>query len=210
LQSAQATQIDHHTGVLLVHGIGSQTQGSTLSRWANALISTIAQENAVDVVTTSLSGHTDGEPSHSSVHVHLDQTNPHKLLIAEATWAEVFTPPSKWELLYWSIKSIPWTVVLHMDEAFRRRGIAFAEAKGTGAIVALASILLEMIWLFLGLLLAPIILLLIIVLIILSILPWRALQEFTESVLRGLSGTLGDSLVFTDNKVINAQKSQPT
>lgn len=97
-------------GVVLVHGIGEQKQGSTLRgfgepvlKWMERWLEPVAGENPVSVTETQLK--TDGsEPPHTRASVQLDAGGSKvEVLFAEAHWAKVYDPPSFGEVTNWGV-----------------------------------------------------------------------------------------------------------
>ena len=190
-------------GVLLIHGIGSQSSGATLTSWANAICEELSRSMSVEVVNCILKTRDDASPPHLTLTLR-DEGEERTITIAEASWAEVFSPPSNGQLLLWSVRAVPWTVVLHWDERFRRAGNRLLDGTDGSRLWAFIDVVFETVWLFLGLLLAPLAILAIALLFIASIIPYAPIRSATSAALRALTGTLGDSLVFTENVVIKA------
>jgi hypothetical protein len=188
-------------GVLLVHGIGSSRQGDTVSQWGRAILRGLIRQGAeIEVERSSLR---DANTSAlADVRVEPQDGAPFRLLIAESWWAEEFSPPSFMSILWWSFRSLPWTIVSHFDERFRRTGNEFQGARGWHRIVTPVNVVIELIWLFVGLLLAPIVLVVLVLLAILRIVPYEPLQNGIRIVFQTIAVTIGDSYVFTENPIV--------
>lgn len=207
-----ATTADDELGVLLVHGMGKSKQGEILSKWAKALLDTLEEEGAKVIALESRlrpSGHFASITSK----IIPDGGKPFRLRIVEAWWAETFAPPSFISVFRWSLLAFPWTVVSHMDDRYRRTGIALDEALAGWRTkrdihslfsvgLHVTNVVVEVIWLFFSLLLAPLVLMLLILIGLLAWIPWGPVRSFVSVLLRILSGTLGDSYVFVENVVI--------
>ncbi len=202
-------------GVLLVHGIGSSKQGDTLAKWAKAILDCfrgIDDDAKIIGLESELKANSDQAFIRSKI-LPNNNLRPFCLRISEAWWAEAFTPPAFNKILGWSFLAIPWIAVSHFDDRFRRAGIGFDNAwkellanfsfKTAGnLLINMLNTILEMVWLFFGLLLAPVLLAAFIIVAILGIIPLRSVREFAAGILRILTGTLGDSYVFVENVVI--------
>jgi hypothetical protein len=190
-------------GVLLVHGIGNQKQGETLTEWGMRILDSLKVHGEVVIRTSRLRPDAHGSPAHVKADVRTDRSH-FSLLMAEAWWADDFPKATFRALAFWSIRSVPWTVVSHFDERFRRAGNALTGASDfSGRTLAMVNVLLEMVWLFVGLLMAPLLVAALFLLLSLSIIPYDPLRQTVLRILELLSGTLGDSCAFASNDVIS-------
>jgi hypothetical protein len=119
--------------VLLVHGMGEQRRGNTLVTWLDAIVATIsaATRNRVsaEVEWADLGKRSDANgntPAHATIRIRDDGVD-ESWLVVEAWWAETFVVPSFAQLVAWSFRAIPWTIVMHAAQRYRRRG---AEGEG--------------------------------------------------------------------------------
>jgi hypothetical protein len=123
-------------GVLFVHGIGEQRQGSTLARfggsverWLRRRIPPpepehhIAPDPAVEV--ESVVRHTgDGDaPAHASLLVGKPgEESRQRWLLAEAWWAAEVSPPTFKAFVRWVLPMLPWLAAEYVVAATRRPG----------------------------------------------------------------------------------------
>src|SRR2546421_7913720 len=110
-------------GVLLVHGIGIQRSGDTLVQWGDVLLRTIERATQKSVVATVESaGPGDGLGKSGLEATVLLRAGEHaeRWILAEGWWADAFPAPSYRELLRWSTKALPWSIVTHVAELYWR------------------------------------------------------------------------------------------
>lgn len=113
---------DVQVGVLVVHGIGTQTKGSELRAWLNAVVAYLrggpAPVPVHDIVPIDA---VPGDP----VTVHTPPL-PHAQgarqcwLVGEAWWAEVFPVPDRRRVSRWLVDIGPWFVYLFVVRLWRR------------------------------------------------------------------------------------------
>ncbi len=194
-------------GVLVVHGIGEQKRGATLTQWADALSTWLTEWSSHDdrstvsnvVLTRANLGPDGGTPANATLSVVFEaegQAN-QQWLIAEGWWAGAFEPPTFSELWSWSFKSVPATAAMHanalMGSAIRRRRLeqGWVRLVEDARIVGLVFILVLLV------LLSPLILLfltaLLLVGIVASALPILSLREAVTKAQLVAVGTIGDS-----------------
>ena len=93
----------NRVGVLLVHGIGKQSRGTTLSQFGDPLIKWLRawgrghHGGAVD----QPSADADPVPEHVRLRWETEGRDPVEVVMAECWWAETFTPASAREVLSW-------------------------------------------------------------------------------------------------------------
>lgn len=95
------------TGLLLVHGIGSQSRASVLTSTCDALVTWLRHQYEDESVTfgpTSLRLGEDSSAGPSTVRVCLPDGN--TWLIAESRWAESFVAPSFQRIMGWTLTSV--------------------------------------------------------------------------------------------------------
>jgi hypothetical protein len=112
-------------GVLVVHGIGTQTQGSTLRQWVDAVVSLfdrLASENDAPVRTKMLP-----EPAKGLIGMETPPVNdvkPQRWLVGEAWWADAFDAPDRTEVSQWLVDAGPWFAYFFVARLWRRFGVA--------------------------------------------------------------------------------------
>jgi len=123
-----------HLGILLVHGIGTPRAGNTLIHWGDVLLKTIAratrspeEANGRDrptaegvLVSTERAG-----PGGSSENGRFEAVvrlsagdHTERWLLREGLWAGAFPAPSYRELVSWSVRALPWSIVTHFGERY--------------------------------------------------------------------------------------------
>ena len=194
----------HQLGILLVHGIGEQPEGSTLLsfgepilRWLRAWLSRGAEGGAhgaleiVDAkVTPSKSG--PGVPAHSRVDVSVVRDGVERSsswLIAESWWGREVQPPPFGKLAGWMLTVGAWATVSH---AAKR---ALARKQGTARIAAIVGALA------LSLPIAVLLQFAVFVLSILALVPIPRLRKALSGMLLTLTGVLGDSYVLIESEL---------
>ena len=98
-------------GILLVHGIGTQPAGETITRWGDALVKHIGPATRGTVAATVARAGTglgDRESDRIEALVKLEhQGAQEQWLVAEGWWADAFLAPSYRELVSWSVRALP-------------------------------------------------------------------------------------------------------
>ncbi len=195
-------------GVLLVHGIGDQEQGSTLTQWSDAIAGWLRswewthEDNNVGperATITQAELQPQGAPANLTMELSFsggDQA-PQQWLFAEGWWANSFKPPSFGELWSWSFTSVPSTSAMHanaiVDTAIRRYRTASGSAKVAegfriGLMVAALVVLVMLSPLILTVLTA-----LLIAGLVASALPFDALTNLVKKAQLIAIGTIGDT-----------------
>ena len=133
-------------GVLLVHGIGTPRAGDTLVHWGDLLLKTIERASRlpeaerrdrlasspsipagsrgtapegvlVSVERAGLGGSPPNGRFEAAVRLRAgDHTE--RWLLREGLWAAAFPAPSYRELVSWSVKALPWSIVTHFGERY--------------------------------------------------------------------------------------------
>ncbi len=191
------TTTKHQLGILLVHGIGTQPAGDTITRWGDVLVKTITQASNGSVVATveragkELEGG-DGERTEARLRLEHEGKTDHWLL-SEGWWAESFLAPTYFELVSWSLRALPWALTSHIAQRYW-----LAKSGHTPKWFAATLALVK---LFLGLLLAPLLVLALVVVAVVGLLPIPAVRGALLSAQRVFTATVGDSLVFVESPV---------
>ena len=184
---------DFKLGILLVHGIGSQTSGETLVQWGDALLKIIGRATRRNVKAVAHHAIKDDTGAAEMIaHIEADGAN-EKWLISEGRWADSFLPPSYADLVSWSMRAIPWTLSLHIAQRYWRR----CENRGWmmkiyAAIIAVGELLLT-------LTVAPLSMLLLLISLLLGMLPVPQLRSLILLAQGTLVSSVGDSLAFVES-----------
>jgi hypothetical protein len=136
---ASAGAREFQLGVLLVHGIGTPRAGDTLVHWGDVLLKTIARatrppeaEKGDRLTASPTVPARSGATAPEGVSVSVERAGPggsaensrfeaavrltagdhtERWLLREGLWAGAFPAPSYRELLSWSVRALPWSIV---------------------------------------------------------------------------------------------------
>jgi hypothetical protein len=185
-------------GVLLVHGIGTQSSGDTLVRWGETLLKIIRSATGNRVVVAvdrgSLGGQSSDAPAQVEVRLSTDD-HAERWLLAEGWWAESFRPPSYRELVSWSARALPWSVAIHVAARYWRA----APRKSSGAkhlalAIAFGQLLVALVF-------TPVFIVFLALIIVLGLIPIPQVRSLILSAQSRLTVTVGDSLAFVESPV---------
>lgn len=182
-------------GVVLVHGIGMQASGETLTRWGDALVDTIrkgTRDRVVPTIERAEFGPQSGERAQMVVRFG-DHDKAPRWLLSEAWWADSFLAPRYGELVSWGLRALPWFVATH---AARRYWTHRGEGWSKG--LALATAFMQLLVL---LALTPLLLVLLAVTLLLGLLPISQLRGVILRIQSILTATVGDSMAFVASPV---------
>jgi hypothetical protein len=201
-------------GVLLVHGIGQQRPGETLSQACDALVSWFGEwtgnafrrnlewdPDPSALVDQANFAPADGAaPANARLIVRLPgKAGAVRLLVAESRWADSFRAPSFGEVVTWGLVVTPWAIMSHFGKRVALAAVGILERERSRRSVALPVVgaLLEIIVLTLSLLaVAPILVLYELALLALGLVPISWVRSFVVRQQRLLTATVGDSAVF--------------
>ena len=121
-------------GVLVVHGIGTQSQGSSLREFVDPVVDLLGRlgpspHGEVDLLP---------EPAKGMVGIHtppLGNAERQKWLVAEAWWADAFDAPDRGEVTKWLVGVGPWFVLFFVARLWRRFHVDWLDAF-LGVVVA--------------------------------------------------------------------------
>lgn len=187
-------------GILFVHGIGEQPKGETLLTTADPLIRWIRRwlrGRAVVVfrdARLNLSSRGQDEPAHATVSItpQKDQAIPaQRWMVAESWWGAEVRRPEFYELAGWMLTTGAWMIVSH-----------FIRPGGGGRVRDTVSRVLRL--LFAALPLVILSQVLVAALATLALLPIPKLRAALSGVLLKLTGVVGDTYVFVENKLQQA------
>lgn len=193
--------------MLLVHGIGRQAEGDTLTAWGDALVTWLSGWLGHDQVQSGparLRSRGDA-PAWLDVDVALPggahgDGRTARWRLAEGWWAEAFTTPAFGDLALWSFAVLPWTLVAHMVTRFHAawrprpssRQATLPVLAWLHRPVAIATASLR---LLLAVLVAPLLAVAVLLIVALGALPITTLRRAAGALQRGLAVTIGDSFV---------------
>jgi hypothetical protein len=191
------TTPNYQLGILLVHGIGTQPAGDTLTRWGDVLVKTIAHAtNGAVTATVERAGKdlNGAETDRTEARLRLESAgNVEHWLVSEGWWAESFLAPSYRELVSWSFRAIPWALTTHIAQRYW-----LAKSGRTPKGVAITLALLKLI---VGLLLAPFLILALAVVLLVGLIPIPGVRVALLRAESLFTATVGDSLVFVESPV---------
>ena len=120
-------------GVLVVHGIGEQRQGVTLTQWSDALVGWLRRWSPDDPSSdlhldegderpvTVTNAHLAPADGPANLRIELGGVEGGQTwLMAEGWWAGAFVPPTFGELWSWSFTSVPATSAMHANAVVGR------------------------------------------------------------------------------------------
>ncbi len=200
-------------GVLLVHGIGAQRSGDTLVRWGDTLLKTIERamrcrkaDERRFTVTVERARPSEGPGKNSIQASVLLGAGEYKerWLISECCWADAFPAPSYRELVSWSMRALPWSIVTHITERYWHKESDRLEKKEKGSIEpfrAFCDFLQALIELFLALALAPVLVGFLGLSLLLGLLPIPQIRTAILAMQSALTATIGDSFAFVESPV---------
>lgn len=186
----------YHLGVLFVHGIGEQAKADgllmcaePLLRWMQKALST--SHLHISKVRFGLSGGVD-DPAHAVVSVRPAGQAEQRWLLAEGRWAGEVRQPTFFTLAGWMLTTGAWMIVSHFLRQMQSRGGVLSRV---GRVLRVAMFALPLVVLNQALVL---------ILTVLAVIPVPRLRAMLSDVLLALTGVLGDTFVFVDNKVQKA------
>jgi hypothetical protein len=170
-------------GVLFVHGIGNQTEGSTLSEFGTPLIewldSRSGQAGQKLVMGATVLAPPDGTPAHSKFGI-VGGARPCSVIFAESWWAKSFPIARFHDVAIWSLLITPWTIGTHFASRMRTR-----KKRAVDFVYRLLLLVA-------ALLMSPLLLLAFGALLVLSWIPLGALRDAVASVQFAIAAWIGD------------------
>lgn len=211
---------EHELGVLFIHGIGRQRRGETVTEFGDALIkwfdrwhrgaSPEQSRPPLRLATgpAAIDGLTEDPllPANLTVEV-LDESagEPRvvsRWLLAEAWWAEAFTPVSFRELAVWGLQVVPWTILMHFGRLIRRvfpeidAGTSWLPAPLRSAAQLLLKTFITVLLIGCATLTTLCTLMLVLLLLGLSLIPLPGIGALALRLQALIAAFLGDSYVF--------------
>jgi hypothetical protein len=206
--SDDGEQERYDLGVLIVHGIGQQAQGQTLTAWADPVIRWLQVwlgRDPVEVGAAELGPVPEDPAAPAQVELRVvaagrDDGQPatRRWLLAEAWWAEAwwaeaFTLPRFRELAVWGFAVLPWTVVAHFAARLQRAW------RGPGIAARVARVLWQSLGLLLAVVLFPLLAVGVLVVVALGAVPIPWVRQLAVALQRLLSTSVGDSFVLVSS-----------
>jgi hypothetical protein len=209
-------------GILLVHGIGEQQRGDTLTEagdlilaWLGRFAEAIGSAGAVDLnLMNVVARQASGDPiagAHAMVRIETptEGGTAANWIIGESFWADVFRPATYNELAGWGIFIGPWAFAAQV------RGIVQRMEIGSQVPWLLRLVLVPIVWvlaaaMFLaGAFVGLTVTLVALALVVLAFTNIPFLAGFARSAQRGLANGVGDAYVLTRSPIrFGAMSSQ--
>jgi len=194
-------------GILFVHGIGEQPQGQTLwlfgepmVRWLNSWLKRDRAAGPADEpvkITESIVNPAQrqvSDPAHARVQITLPtpEGTAQKWLLAESWWGGELQRPAFRKVATWMLTTGTWMIVSHFlwRSRLRKKG---AWLRVRQVLAATSSLLV-----------AGLTQLGVLVLMVLALIPVQKLQEVLSGLLLRVTGVLGDSYIFVENRIQQA------
>jgi hypothetical protein len=215
-------KLPYDLGVLLVHGVGEQQRGDTLTEAGDLLLEWLARRaeatgsaagvdlNLMDVVSRQAS-RDDIAGAHALIRIKppADSGPPANWVVAESFWADVFRPATFTELAGWGVFIGPWAFAAQV------RGILQRMETAVEVPTLLRFALLPIVWVVAGAMfllaafvgLAVTVLALALVILAFTNIPF--LGDFARSAQLTLANGVGDAYVLTRSPIrFGAMSSQ--
>ena len=175
-------------GVLLVHGIGNQTLGSTLTGFGTPLVEWLRARARragakAELGPTVLTARSE-EPASSELTLS-SGAHRRRWLLAESWWAQSFPTAQFRDVAKWSLLIVPWTIGTHFAKRLSRAGTRKGFGGRLGAGAALVG----------ALLLSPLLLAILATLLLLGTIPWPQLQSALAKIQLAIASSIGDSFM---------------
>ncbi|MEE8602972.1 hypothetical protein [Euzebya tangerina] len=200
-----ATPPTTSVGVLLVHGIGEQQRGRTVTSWADALLAFLTEwlhtaapdDQPVVVLDAHLRDDDDASRAVSYVDARVSIGDAvADVRFQEGWWARAFAPPSFAEVVHWSTTVLPWVLLTHLRTVYdRARGRVVRSAGASRLVLGLGQSVVALLVLLCGLLATPLLVALMGVVLVLGAVPIPWIRTIAVRVQAALAGSVGDSFV---------------
>lgn len=207
-KQGESTDCQIDLGVVFVHGIGNQSQGSTLTKWGDPLTKWLVEwlgnyhNGEYELLTRDAVLHThDGSPARLELLMKADG-RPLTWLMTEAWWQGSFEPPSYSEAARWGRRILPAAILRHTARLIhRRRRSAAPDGTRTWAsfmdnpamwardfLISVGALAMAL----------PVTLLLVLLQLI-GLVPIEAVRNAVLAAQRLIIGTLGDSQILIES-----------
>jgi hypothetical protein len=197
-------------GILFVHGAGEHGKGKTLlefgepiAHWLEEWLTSGAGEGTfsqVDVTAAELIPR-DGDPQ-GPANVTLRFTGAdgrkHRWLLAESWWDASFPTPGFSQVVRWALTIVPWLAITQFiaPAVAAVRSPRKKKPGWRGVMSLIIGLVIGVIWLagalVTGMVLTGFVEVLAVSLLVLAVVPIDKLRDLVGSVMRGVSGSLGD------------------
>lgn len=189
-----------------MHGIGTQPRCETLVRWGDALVDVLAAVRCPRAATAGpepllrvlveearAGDGTSGEPAEATLLLCDADGGEERWLLVEGWWADAFPPPTYRELVSWSVRAAPWSIVLHVAQRYWHSARAGSTwVRGWALARAIVEVLL-------ALAMSPLLVALLTATLLVGALPVPQLRSLILAVQSALTATVGDSLAFVES-----------
>lgn len=192
---------DYRLGIVLVHGMGEQKRGDTITPVGDALVRWLRRRltgSDIDLVVRRASLLTQEESRPAELEVAFERagesapdSDPPRWLIRESHWAEAFRQATFFETATWLITVGPWLITSQLL-GVRRRASAAGPLAGGGILSWLARGVTSAVLTLVAATATAAVMPLILLLGLLSALPIPVLQDAARAAQRNLAGSFGD------------------
>ena len=193
-------------GVLLVHGIGEQTRGDTLTEEGDHIVRWLRRRasggevDVLDVVARQASG--DEIPAaHAALRITPPSGEPSQWLVAESFWADVFRPATYGELAGWAVTVGPWVYATQVAAITRRIEIGENVPTWLRLFLVPITLLTGLVMLIGAALVGLFVTVLAVGLLLLALTRIPLVADLARSLQRGLANGFGDAYVLTRSPV---------
>jgi hypothetical protein len=200
----------YNLGILLVHGIGEQMRGDTLTeegdyifRWLRRRVETPggpggAQVDVLDVALRQVSS--DSIPTaHAVVRITPPAGTgaPAHWIVAESSWADVFRPATYAELAGWAVTVGPWVFATQVAGIVSRMEIGESVPRLLRLALIPVTLLAGTVMLLGAAIVGLVVTALALALVVLAITRIPFMADLARSLQRGLANGFGDAYVLT-------------
>jgi len=204
----------YNLGILLVHGIGEQMRGDTLTeegdyifRWLRRRVESAgaaggAQVDVLDVALRQVS-RDDIPTAHAVVRITPPTGTgaPAHWIVAESSWAEVFRPATYTELAGWAVTVGPWVFATQVAGIVTRMEIGESVPRLLRLALVPVTLLAGTVMLLGAALVGLMVTALALALVLLAITRTPFMADLARSLQRGLANGFGDAYVLTRSPI---------
>ncbi|MEX0629456.1 MAG: hypothetical protein WEE67_03350 [Chloroflexota bacterium] len=204
----------YNLGILLVHGIGEQMRGDTLTeegdyifRWLRRRVESPggpggAGVDVLDVALRQVSS--DGIPTAHAVVRITPPTGtgaPAHWIVAESSWADVFRPATYAELAGWAVTVGPWVFATQVAGIVNRMEIGESVPRLLRLALIPVTLLAGTVMLLGAAIMGLVVTALALALVLLAITRLPFMADLARSLQRGLANGFGDAYVLTRSPI---------
>jgi len=204
----------YNLGILLVHGIGEQMRGDTLTeegdyifRWLRRRVESPggaggAQVDVLDVALRQVSSD-DIPTAHAVVRITPPTGTgaPAHWIVAESSWADVFRPATYVELAGWAVTVGPWVFATQVAGIVTRMEIGESVPPRLRLVLIPVTLLAGTVMLLGAAIMGLVVTGLAVALVLLAITRIPFMADLARSLQRGLANGFGDAYVLTRSPI---------